>query len=105
MAFCTKCGAKLDENFSFCPNCGNPHQNIGRNREDAECDNEFKQSKCPNCGHSLNSFVASCSYCGFEIRGVKTSESLQIFMREVTDAGNSERRATVIRNFPNLRCT
>ena len=36
MAFCTKCGAQLDEDVKFCPHCGELRENISDCNESAE---------------------------------------------------------------------
>lgn len=36
--------------------------------------------KCPNCGEILESFSGRCPACGIELRGVKSSDSVQEFV-------------------------
>ena len=44
---CKKCGAVLDSNMKFCPECGNP-----------------LIKKCPKCGAEADSSSKFCPECG-----------------------------------------
>ena len=122
MAFCSKCGKELTEDAEFCSGCGTA---VGSTEQ--KKDNQRKVSfdgevhKCPNCGEILKGFESVCSACGFEIRGTKTAESVQEFVKklEAVDAekGGSawlahqafgegqlspieEKKVNLIKNFP-----
>lgn len=87
MAFCSKCGKEIEEGAAFCGSCGAavgaPEQNNGEKRKIAF---EGEVHKCPNCGEVLKGFESVCSACGFELRGVKTAESIQDFTHKLEEA-------------------
>lgn len=39
--------------------------------------------KCPNCGEVIESFVATCPACGYELRNVKVSKSISEFAKQL----------------------
>jgi uncharacterized Zn finger protein (UPF0148 family) len=84
MAFCSKCGVELADGAAFCSACGTA---VGAS--EPKKDNQRKISfegevhKCPNCGEVLKGFESVCSACGFEIRGTKTAESVQEFVKKL----------------------
>ena len=55
MAFCNKCGNKLDDGVRFCDKCGNAVANI---KEETEV------YVCPNCKQPTKSFEIKCPICG-----------------------------------------
>lgn len=84
---CAECGAELNSNAKFCPNCGNKYNACSNCKADIPegasicpkcgakapmaCPNCGKLVKgnnkfCPECGHSL---IKKCSKCGKEIDG------------------------------------
>lgn len=78
MAFCEKCGQKINDNAKFCPRCGskagtNTSHDIHKRK--VIYDGEVK--KCPNCGEILNSFISNCPTCGFELRNISVSNSIK----------------------------
>lgn len=95
MAFCSNCGTKLEDNAKFCSGCGvaitatNSQQNQQRK---ISYDGEIL--KCPSCGEVLNSFSTVCPSCGYELRGAKTSNSVQELVRklEELEAKRSEQK-------------
>ena len=122
MAFCSKCGKELEEGAAFCGGCGakigEPEQKNDGKRK-ITFDGEVH--KCPNCGEVLKGFESVCSACGFEIRGVKTSETVAEFVEKLQKAdalrGGSawiahqafgentlspvdEQKISIIKNFP-----
>ena len=84
MAYCTKCGALLQDGAKFCGGCGvsieNPQVDNGRK---SVWDGEMH--KCPQCGEVLNSFTAKCPSCGYELRGAETTNSLLRFSNQLAD--------------------
>lgn len=81
MAYCQNCGQKLDEKFSFCPECGSPvlHKDMSIRHQ------KFAGEiiKCPNCGEILNAFSLQCPACGYELRNSDSSDSIKEFTREL----------------------
>ena len=81
MAYCQNCGQKLDEKFSFCPECGSPvlHKDMSIRRQ------KFAGEiiKCPNCGEILNAFSSQCPACGYELRNSDSSDSIKAFTQEL----------------------
>ena len=75
MAYCTKCGALLQEGAKFCGGCGvsieNPQVDNGRK---SVWDGTIH--KCPQCGEVLNSFTAKCPSCGLELRDLGAGKSI-----------------------------
>lgn len=81
MAYCQNCGQKLDEKFSFCPECGSPvlHKDMSIRHQ------KFAGEiiKCPNCGEILNAFSSQCPACGYELRNADSSDSVKEFTQEL----------------------
>ncbi len=76
MGYCKKCGRELDADAKFCSGCGTPVE--GRpNVNERKIMYEGEIHKCPNCGEVLNSFMATCPTCSYEIRGAKVSGAVQ----------------------------
>lgn len=76
MAFCINCGQQLAEEAKFCANCGKAvaSENCATERKTVY---EGQIHKCPNCGELINSFVAMCPACGYEIRDTKGVSSVR----------------------------
>lgn len=91
--FCKKCGNELPDGSNFCPKCGTRTDDGSK---------EPRGINCPNCGAPLASFSDHCKYCGFEIREVKSSESLKEFEEKFTAidrASSKKSRWSVIKNL------
>lgn len=94
MAYCKKCGRKVDDETMFCPQCGTPIERDEANVS-AEPDNDADDAvtrrqvyvglirKCPSCGAELASNVAVCPECGFELNTRKGAQALQEFSQEL----------------------
>lgn len=60
MAYCGKCGTKLNDGAKFCPKCGTPSRN--------------RTNICPKCGNQLMDGVKFCPKCGVSVAN-KTEET------------------------------
>lgn len=101
MPFCTNCGTKVSENDQFCTNCGAViNQNFPHTSNKRETVYEGKIHKCPNCGEPLNSFVACCPACGYELRGRAATYSVQSFYNDLSRMQTTAQKSQLIRNFP-----
>ncbi len=97
LQFCPYCGTRLDPGARFCKNCG---ESVVEDSCKTNCEsqdsgeysyrdvydepkNERKTvyegnlHKCPNCGEVLDSFVANCPSCGYEIRDASSVGSVK----------------------------
>lgn len=93
MAFCTNCGAKLQDDAKFCHACGAPnsHSSVGRQAK-REYEYAGKIIKCPGCGETLASFQTTCPTCGYEIREGKASSAVREFAEKL-EAIESRRKS------------
>ena len=48
----------------------------------------------------LNSFLTNCPTCGYELRGVRTANSIQDFAKKIENCPSEKRMIELIRNFP-----
>lgn len=97
MPFCSNCGKQLADGAKFCFECGTPTNNDNTKRKSVY-DGEIH--KCPNCGETLNSFVAKCPSCGYELRDAKVASSVQEFTFRLSQTQSQEQQIILIRNFP-----
>ncbi len=90
MPFCSKCGEQLADDSKFCPNCGTP---VGTSTSGIPSQRkqvfEGEIRKCPNCGELLKSFEVICPVCGYELRGVKASTSVQKLSEQIAKVEQS----------------
>lgn len=101
MAYCINCGHKLIDGSKFCNNCGcQIPSGINGNSDRRRSTYEGVIHKCPNCGEVLDSFVAKCPSCGYELRGAKSSESVNSFALKLSQAETNEQKITLLRSFP-----
>lgn len=102
MAFCSKCGTKLNEGAKFCFECGEAFSN-NVNQRKMEYDGEIH--KCPKCGETFNSFVAICPTCGYELRGVKITSRVNELSLALQKIESIEQKKELISNFyiPNTK--
>lgn len=82
-SFCIKCGQSLPIGAKYCSNCGNPTEIVNEEKVERETVFEGKIHKCPNCGEILNSFLANCPSCGWEVRDAKATDSVKEFARKL----------------------
>ena len=71
MAFCMNCGQELPDGAKFCSSCGSAIGTVTEETNERKVTYDGKLHKCPNCGEILNSFVANCPACGYELRGTE----------------------------------
>lgn len=107
MAYCVKCGTKLNKGSSFCHSCGTPVKNSeetggGKTRSQAFSGTIYK---CPNCGNPVEAFSASCPLCGYEFRNTKSSNAILEFQGKYERTRSLEEKINLIRLFaiPNNR--
>ena len=83
--FCSNCGTKLEDGARFCSRCGNLVGTISTETPEINKKEVFEGEKhiCPNCFNNIDSFEASCPYCGFEVRGAKTSDSVSELVKKL----------------------
>lgn len=84
MSFCKECGAKLDENATFCQNCGVSVKNSD-NADQVSRKQVFEGAvhKCPSCGELVGAFDAICPSCGFEINEKNGSSAIKLFSEKL----------------------
>lgn len=118
LLFCPYCGAELSEDSVYCKTCGNkvkqsvsaPDAYVRSNFEHTEVERpqttqrktvfDGEVHKCPNCGETLDSFVAHCPSCGYELRGAAATLSVNQLYQELSCATSTEQKTTIIRNYP-----
>lgn len=118
--FCTNCGTGLATNEKFCHNCGtaavahakaeteqppaipkeSEPETIKRNETERKQEYAGSVVKCPNCGEVLPAFAASCSSCGYEIRGNSAADSVKELYNSLNKAETTSQKDSIIRNFP-----
>lgn len=107
MAYCSNCGAQVDDNAKFCGICGNKMSAIPQppktNARKTTYDGTIH--KCPNCGVGLASFVKNCPECGYELRGADGAESVSEFAQRYSTANSNDKKVDLIRTFviPNTK--
>lgn len=87
-AYCSNCGTRLNIGAKFCHVCGvavgsaatSDSRKVEKDSNgQRETVYDGKIHKCPNCGEILESFVANCPSCGYEIRESRTIASVKEF--------------------------
>lgn len=125
---CPNCGELLDSIATICPSCGyvlrsatpvsSVHDSV-KKKESTDSGNVVHNNsssqrktvyagelhKCPNCGKLLDSFVAECPACGYELRGAKTTSSVHELAKKLEWIASDELKIDIIRNFyiPNTK--
>lgn len=97
MPFCIYCGHQLADDAKFCSECGTS-TNIYNTKRKSVYDGEIH--KCPNCGETLQSFLAFCPSCGYELRGSSTTNAIKEFTAKLNNTTTEYQKANIIRNFP-----
>lgn len=67
MTYCSNCGTELQDEYEFCPECG---QAVSDNLANI-CNGEFK--KCKNCGARMPADMFYCLECGMLFDNHETS--------------------------------
>lgn len=100
MPYCTNCGKEIVGNVKFCSNCGALTNNTNNVTSKRQTVFEGNIHKCPNCGEVLPSFAASCSSCGYEIRGNSAADSVKELYNSLNKEVSASQKDSIIRNFP-----
>ncbi|MCD7919849.1 MAG: zinc ribbon domain-containing protein [Clostridiales bacterium] len=100
MAFCSNCGNELAPGAKFCSECGMPVDATSQANNRRRTIYDGVIHKCPNCGETLSSFMVACPACGYELRDIKTTNSIKKFASKIEQADSEEQKANLIRNFP-----
>jgi hypothetical protein len=108
MPFCYNCGQKIDANAKFCSGCGakiavqtsnNTANNTTSNTRERRTVYEWEIRKCPNCGGNIDTFIARCPACGFQLNNKKVSAVLQNFINQINECErNIENSSTAGKN-------
>lgn len=105
--YCRNCGEKLMPNSKFCNYCGTPTNNgkneVNENKKEIHKEESTERKmvydgkihKCPNCGEVLNSFVANCPACGYELRDSKNSSAVEELSRKLEEIEQNRDRSKV----------
>ena len=70
MMICPKCNSHYNNNFKFCPYCGN---------ELITKKNNVRKMICPNCNRNYNNDYNFCPYCSEELIQIEYSVSYLIY--------------------------
>lgn len=99
MPYCSNCGQKIDASAKFCSGCGEKTavqtSNSIANNTTSNATGERRTvyegeiRKCPNCGEIIDTFIARCPACGFELNNKKVSTVLQDFINEIKECERS----------------
>lgn len=106
MAFCINCGHQLAEGAKFCFECGSKvgdGQTSQTEQRKAFYDGEIH--KCPSCGEVLQSFLAFCPVCNYELRGVQSTSCVHELALKLEKADSQNQKIELISNFyiPNTK--
>lgn len=105
MSFCMNCGMELPDGAKYCSNCGTATEDVRAEKSYRKTIYEGELHKCPNCGELLNSFVARCPSCRYELRSVNIHSSVSELAKKIENATSVEEKNELIINFyvPNTR--
>lgn len=67
--FCGECGFRLDQEFKFCPNCGNDLESVSNSDKTPTTSKSEKLIVCENCGEDNLATDGNCSGCGAKLKG------------------------------------
>lgn len=104
MAYCINCGTELVDGAKFCFECGTPVNNTAHDSgRKTFFDGELH--KCPQCGEILNAFVMNCPVCGYELRGIRKTSSVNDLALKLEETTSLQQKHELISNFyiPNTR--
>lgn len=101
MQYCPKCNVNIEENFKFCPNCGNV---LSEQRIDEQEEVGKEELICGYCGEENDLRSKSCSSCGANLDTAKTE------IRQVSKPNSGaniafEKKAVAKKNEKNKKTT
>lgn len=96
MAFCSNCGAQLQDGARFCGKCGKGIEKVAR--RNIVYEGELHQ--CPRCGESINAFSNACPSCGHEFRDAEVAKSIKEFVEKLEAANTIELQVSLILHYP-----
>ena len=74
VSYCTACGAKVEQNFKFCPICGSE---INLSSSQQTFDGTLSKTEqviiCTNCGEENSLESSVCNSCGAKLDKTKTA--------------------------------
>ncbi len=71
VSFCTECGAKVSEDFKFCPNCGK-----GISLSNLQTAKKVEILLCTNCGEENSIESKVCNSCGAKLGGNRSTKAI-----------------------------
>ena len=72
--YCKNCGHNIDENATFCSNCGQKQE---KPELKVNLNNEFGARYCANCGTKLEAGMEICLSCGYSTKAPRATETQQ----------------------------
>lgn len=103
MAYCSNCGAKLNNGDKFCSSCGKSViDSISNDNSTRKEEYIGKVLKCPYCCEILESFTTTCPSCGYELRNVKPSDAVKEFSLKIEKIESNRKYEKTHGFFSNL---
>ena len=107
MPFCGKCGTRIDESDSFCPQCGTPRfrkQSAPDYRAQKSAREVFEGAvhKCPNCGAPVTGMQVQCEMCGYEFRTRHSGGSVKELSRKLEQIEQHRQDPTFLNQLAKL---
>lgn len=96
MKYCVECGFKLEGDFKFCPNCGEPIASSGDSLQQKQVVKSEHIVVCKNCGEENSIENSICFSCGILLKDKKSFSSEKqskrnLQMNSTPEKGNSRK--------------